>query len=72
MEKLKILFRVDQLWFEVHIHFKNFVNTKFQNESSCELGNQSVLVELIADQRVLWFTVRFGKLPAHVGEPESD
>ena len=72
MEKLKILFRVDQLWFEVHIHFKNFVNTKFQNESSCKLGNQSVLVQLVADERVLWVAVRLGKLSAHVSKPESD
>ena len=57
MQKLKVLFWVDKLGFEVHIQFKNFVNTKFQNESSCELGNQSVLVQLVADQRVLWLTV---------------
>lgn len=34
MEKLKVLLRVDELGFEVHIELKNFVNTKFQNESS--------------------------------------
>lgn len=56
MEKLKVLLRIDELGFEVHIELKNFVNTKFQNESSCELRNQSVLMQLVADQWILWLT----------------